>query len=67
MLYYHKGDSGEGQIKIAVVLLRSMSNFTDFNILERTEGVSLFYAKTPQELEDADIVIIPGSKNTISD
>ena len=35
--------------------------------MERTEGVSLFYEKTPEELEEADIVIIPGSKNTISD
>ncbi len=57
----------DGDIKIAVVALRSMSNFTDFNILERTKGVALNYASTAQEIEQADIVIIPGSKNTMAD
>lgn len=54
-------------IRIAVVLLKHMSNFTDFNMLERQPGVKLFYALHPEELTDSDIVIIPGSKNTISD
>ncbi|MFR9565825.1 MAG: cobyric acid synthase [Rikenellaceae bacterium] len=56
-----------GDIIIAVVMLRSISNFTDFNSLERLDGVSLNYVTTAKEIEDADIVIIPGSKNTISD
>ncbi len=59
--------SGSREIRIAVVLLRSISNFTDFNMLERTSGVNLFYTTNSNEIEDADIVIIPGSKNTISD
>ena len=54
-------------VNIAVLRLRSLSNFTDFNILARTEGVHLFYTDEPSELEQADIVIIPGSKNTIND
>lgn len=62
-----KKGSGEQKIKIAVVLLKSMSNFTDFNILERVPQVNLFYAVNPSELKEADIVIIPGSKNTIAD
>ncbi len=59
--------SMEGKTNIAVVLLRHMSNFTDFNFLERMPEVNLFYAATPDDAEQADIVIIPGSKNTISD
>ncbi len=57
----------EGKTNIAVVLLPHMSNFTDFNRLEQTPEVNLFYAATPQDLEQADIIILPGSKNTIAD
>jgi adenosylcobyric acid synthase len=57
----------DNKINIAVVLLRQMSNFTDFNNLERIPEVHLYYAANPSDVEKADIVIIPGSKNTISD
>ncbi len=57
----------EDLIKVGVILLKSISNFTDFNMLERTEGVHLFYISDPKEIEQADILIIPGSKNTIAD
>ena len=57
----------DNKINIAVVLLKHMSNFTDFNYLERIPEVHLFYAANPSDIEKADIVIIPGSKNTISD
>jgi adenosylcobyric acid synthase len=57
----------DNKINIAVVLLRHMSNFTDFNYLERVPEVHLYYAATLSDIEKADIVIIPGSKNTISD
>jgi adenosylcobyric acid synthase len=62
-----KGSASKGEVNIAVVLLRHMSNFTDFDVLERTPGVHLYYAANPADIDDADIVIIPGSKNTISD
>lgn len=55
------------KINIAVVLLKHISNFTDFNCLERYPEVNLYYAKEPEDLEEAQIIIIPGSKNTISD
>lgn len=55
------------KVNISVVLLKHMSNFTDFNVLERISEVNLNYTNTEQEILDADIVIIPGSKNTISD
>lgn len=56
-----------GKINIAVVLLRHMSNFTDFNNLEHQNDVHLFYTANASEIENADIVLIPGSKNTIAD
>lgn len=55
------------KVNIAVVLLPHMSNFTDFNLLERMPGVQLFYSSDTAEITQSDIVIIPGSKNTISD
>lgn len=57
----------EGKVNIAVVLLKRMSNFTDFNILERDERCHLFYTNNIDEIKKADIVLIPGSKNTIAD
>ncbi|NOQ26047.1 MAG: cobyric acid synthase [Bacteroidales bacterium] len=59
--------ANHSKINIAVVLLRHMSNFTDFNILEKDERCHLYYATNPNDLDDADIIILPGSKNTIDD
>lgn len=56
-----------GRVNIAVVLLRHMSNFTDFNMLEKDGRVNIFYTDNPAELAMADIIILPGSKNTIDD
>lgn len=55
------------KINVGVVLLKYMSNFTDFNMLQQTPGVHLYYSDDPMTLSQADIIIIPGSKNTISD
>ena len=61
------GGSRRGFLNIGVVLLNHMSNFTDFNLFEFLPGVHLFYSHDPEEIRAADIVIIPGSKNTIAD
>jgi len=50
-----------------VVLLRHMSNFTDFDVLERDPRIHLYYSSSPADLADADVVILPGSKSTIDD
>ena len=55
------------KVNVAVVLLDHISNFTDFNVLERHPQVNLYYAANPADLADADIIILPGSKNTLSD
>ncbi len=57
----------EGKVNIAVVLLRHMSNFTDFDVLERDARVNLFYTNNTQDIEKADIIIIPGTKSTLDD
>ena len=55
------------QVQVAVVLLRHVSNFTDFDVLERDPRVHLYYTSNPSDLDDADVIILPGSKSTIDD
>lgn len=55
------------KINVAVILLKRLSNFTDFDRLERDPRVNLFYTIQPEEIAKADIVILPGSKNTMDD
>lgn len=57
----------DDKINVVVVLLKHMSNFTDFNVLERIPEVHLFYTHSAEDILNADIVIIPGSKNVIED
>lgn len=57
----------QGKVNIAVVLLRHLSNFTDFNVLERDPRVHLFYTNNTDELAKADIILLPGSKSTLAD
>lgn len=54
-------------INVAVVMLRHISNFTDFDALEQDKRLTLYYTADPQELAEADIIILPGTKNTIDD
>ncbi|WP_447968436.1 cobyric acid synthase [Nitrospira sp. M1] len=54
-------------INVAVLLLPHMSNFTDFNHLSAESDVALRYVRSPKELDGADVVILPGSKTTITD
>lgn len=57
----------DGRVNVAVVLLRHLSNFTDFDPLERDPRIHLFYTNNAKDTADADIIILPGSKNTIAD
>ncbi|NLI92683.1 MAG: cobyric acid synthase [Peptococcaceae bacterium] len=54
-------------IDIAVIRLPRMSNFTDFNVFELIPGVSLRYVKSTAELHQPDMIILPGTKNTMGD
>ena len=59
--------SGSGDIEVAVVKLRHISNFTDFQSLALQPGCRLRYAEKAGDLEHADLIVIPGTKNTIGD
>lgn len=56
-----------GKINVAVVLLRHISNFTDFDVLERDERVNLFYTTNADDVRQADVIILPGTKSTLDD
>ena len=57
----------DGKVNVAVVMLRHLSNFTDFDVLERDPRVHLFYTNNIEEIRKADIIILPGTKSTIAD
>ncbi len=54
-------------IRIAVVRLPYISNYTDFAPLENEPETELIYTNLTEEIMKADAVILPGSKNTIGD
>ncbi len=56
-----------GLIDIAVIKLPRISNFTDFNALEHIECASVRYVSGVNDLGNPDLIIIPGSKNTMGD
>lgn len=53
-------------IDIVVIRLPRISNFTDFNALEE-EQVSVRYVTKPSEMKNPDLIILPGTKNTLED
>ncbi len=57
----------ESCIDIAVIRYPRISNFTDFNIFEQMKEVSVRYITSVSELHHPDMVILPGSKNTMGD
>ncbi|MCM1520512.1 MAG: cobyric acid synthase [Lachnoclostridium sp.] len=56
-----------GKIIVSIVLISHISNFTDFNSLEHDNRFSVRYVSEIEDINSADIIIIPGSKNTIDD
>ena len=60
-------DHEEKAVDIAVIRFPRISNFTDFMVFESIEGVSVRYIDTPEKLHQPDMIILPGSKNTMGD
>ncbi|MGI5979182.1 MAG: cobyric acid synthase [Oscillospiraceae bacterium] len=56
-----------GLVDIAVIRLPRLSNFTDFKTLEGIDGVSVRYVDSTAQLGDPDMIILPGTKNTMQD
>ena len=61
-----KREKGAG-LDVAVIRLPHISNFTDFAVLERMDGISLRYVSQKEELLEPDCLILPGTKNTMAD
>lgn len=62
-----KGSKVNGLIDIVVIRTPRISNFTDFNAFEQFEGVGVRYVKSPKDIGDPDMIIIPGTKSTMGD
>lgn len=59
--------AGLRRVRAVVVRLPHVANFTDFAPLESEPGVELAYARRPEDLAGADLVLLPGSKATLAD
>lgn len=60
-------DTDARPLDVAIVRLPRLSNYTDFAALEAQPDVALRYARSPAELGAPDWIILPGTKNTLSD
>ncbi|MEU8042170.1 cobyric acid synthase [Streptosporangium sp. NPDC049078] len=58
---------GRQTLRVAVVRLPRISNFTDVDALASEPGVVVRFVTSPGELEDTDLVVLPGSRATVSD
>jgi adenosylcobyric acid synthase len=61
------GRSLDRPLRVAVIALPSFSNFTDFDSLRAEPSVSLLFCRTAEAIAQADVVILPGSKQTVDD
>ena len=57
----------QGKVNVSVVMLKHLSNYTDFDALERDPRIHLFYTNNVDDISKADIIILPGSKSTLDD
>jgi adenosylcobyric acid synthase len=64
---HHGPFSRKDLLRIAVIHLPRISNFTDADALAVEPGVLVRFADTPAELADADLVVLPGSRATVAD
>jgi len=62
-----KGENINGSVHIDIVKLPYMSNFTDFDSLKLFKETHVRYVEHAHEIVDPDMLIIPGTKNTIHD
>jgi adenosylcobyric acid synthase len=58
---------GDDVLRVSVARLPRLSNFTDLDALATEPGVLVRYATRPEELADADLVVLPGTRSTVAD
>ena len=57
----------DAKLEVGIIRLPYISNFTDFDPLKQISGISVRFVNRIQDLESADLIILPGSKNTLLD
>lgn len=57
----------KGLLDIAIIRLPRISNFTDFDVLTSCEEIGIRYVTTLEQLKNPDMIILPGTKNTMED
>ncbi len=55
------------KVNVAVIMLQHISNYTDFDVLEQDDRLNLFYTNNVEDIRQSDIIILPGTKSTLSD
>jgi len=55
------------ELKVGIIRFPSISNFSDFTPLENEDGIQLNWIRNHQNLDKFDLIILPGSKQTIKD
>ena len=58
---------GRDVLRVSVIRLPRLSNWTDIDALRAEPGVLVRFATTPEELADADLVVVPGTRATVED
>lgn len=62
-----KKNVAKDKLKIVVIALKYISNFTDFDPFMYESDVELIYSLNADDIENAHLVIVPGTKNTVKD
>ncbi|MCW2672375.1 MAG: Cobyric acid synthase [Frankiales bacterium] len=58
---------GRDVLRVSVVRLPRLSNWTDIDALRSEPGVLVRFAETAEELADADLIVLPGTRQTVAD
>jgi adenosylcobyric acid synthase len=58
---------GGARLRVGVIRLSKISNYTDFGALEVEPDVDVFYLDSPRLIDSMDLLIVPGTKSTPTD
>ena len=62
-----RGATAGDMLRVAVIRLPHISNFTDIDALALEPGVAVRFVTTPAEIADANLVVVPGTRATVAD